>query len=154
MKGFILYMEKSKFVLPGKVLLHNFDVQVKPYLTLDEVNDVAQKILECENTVQEEIVLNQYLLEACCDVSLFDGMLYETIKQCGFFAALQSAIVNLNDVYKYVENEKSINKQVSNFLLDLSKVIKDFEKKIPKNAELKNLISKYETVIKNGNNKQ
>lgn len=146
-------MNKNMFKLPEKVHSDKFDIMIKPYLTLSEIEVIANEMLKCENYCEMEMALHQGLLTTCCDINEFDGMEYETLKQSGLFAELMLTIGNVADIGKYIDEERDVKRQISKFLNTVSDIAVKAEKKLPKNADLKKMIGEYQKVMQDGHNK-
>lgn len=134
-------MNKEKFVLPENVHINEFDVDVRPYLTLEEVATIAEAMMKAEDWCQMEVVLNSNILRYCVvNAEELDGMDYEVLKHSGFIKAVKSCVNNYYDIYDYIEAKTSNAAMLGEFLKEFVKVLDKAQKKLPKKAELTDII--------------
>lgn len=134
-------MNKEKFVLPKNVHIDKFDVDVRPYLTLEEVANIAEEMMKAEDWCQMEIALNSNILRYCVvSAEELDGMDYEVLKHSGFIGEVTECIINFYDIYDYIKAKTSNAAMLGEFLKEFVKVLDKAQKKLPKKAELTDII--------------
>lgn len=135
-------MNKEKFVLPANVHIDEFDVDVRPYLTLQEVATIAETMMKAEDWCEMEIALNHGILTNCVvNAEELNGIDYESLKHSGFIKAVRSCVNNYYDIYDYIEAKTSNTAMLGEFLKEFIKVLDKAQKKLPKKAELTDIIN-------------
>lgn len=138
-------INKEAMKLPEDLRVEELNITVKPYLTLGEVRLIGDKMVKTDDWCEREIILNQYILQFCVrEADEFDGMEYEAIKHSGVFNAIQTSIRNLEDVYDYVFQATSVNKELGDFLKAIVDLATRAEKKIPATEELKKSLEAFQ----------
>lgn len=135
-------MNKDKFVLPANVHIDEFDVDVRPYLTLEEVATIAEAMMKAEDWCQMEIAFNYGILTNCVvNAEELNGIDYEVLKHSGFINAVVARISNDYDIYDYIKAKTSNTAMLGEFLKEFVKVLDKAQKKLPKKAELTDIIN-------------
>lgn len=110
----------KNFNYPENVQIEKYGVCVKPYLTFDEIANIAESMLSAEDYCDAEIKLLCGVIDFCvANPSQFDECDVNMLVACGFADAVKSAIVNLEEVYKYVAHAQSAPAIVSSFLSNI-----------------------------------
>jgi hypothetical protein len=137
-------MNKEIIKLPEYVYNEKFDVYIKPYLELGEVELIAKEILKTDNWCEREQIRNQYLIQFCVkNPEELNGMEYDALKYNGFFEALEGTVHNSYDLDEYIYHESSTSMIVGEFLKSLIELATKAEKKIPKRKELEATIDAF-----------
>lgn len=144
--------------------IHNdkFDIDIRPYLTIQEIDNIAQLMLQHDDYLGREIARDTALLQYCVVGEDFEGMSYDELKACGLIDLLHSILHGCRpntmsyDGYDYlleidfcVERAESVQLQLKNFLKEASKYIKKSASQLD-NKKIDKLIEQYEKVTKNG----
>lgn len=126
--------------------IDNLDFNFKNYLTAEEITSIATQMLERDNYMHREIVKGVLLVAFCTDIkideTLDDMETYNIYTKNGVIEFLKSYVSNLYLVEEYVKNSENINAVISDFLKGINKTIAKFEKKLPKNFNLDDAITK------------
>jgi hypothetical protein len=107
-----------------KVHLDKWNIDVVPYLTLDEMTAIINDILNCNNGLERDLKLIADVLVACTDLYntnedvhytyeeiLYSGLWYDILDAC---PTLKS---NINTIYREVGETLSLNKSLM-YLID------------------------------------
>lgn len=142
-------MNKEKFVLPENIYIEKFDVYVKPYLTLEDIADVAEDMMSAEDWCMMEVALNQGIVSHCVvDAEQFNGMDYEVMKQCGFFDIVKFYVANIKDVDEYIKTKTSVNVLLGEFLRELTKTVNSAADNLTNSDKLEKLMEQLKDIQK------
>lgn len=102
-----------------KIHLDKWDIDVVPYLTVEQIGYVINDLLTCENGLERDMKLIADVLVACTDLyQEAEDVIYtyEDILYSGFWYDLLNACpilqTNINTIYREVREFNSINKAV------------------------------------------
>lgn len=138
--------------------IHNdkFDIDIRPYLTVQEIDNIAQLMLKHDDYLGREIARDTALLQYCVVGEDFDGMSYDELKACGLIGDIHQALFDyktgvdyLMEIDNAIMREESVKLQLKNFLKEASKYIKKSASQLD-NKKIDKLIEQYEKVTKNG----
>lgn len=106
-----------------KVHIDKWDIDVIPYLSVEEMGYIINDLLTCENGLERDMKLIADILVACTDLYNQDEDItytYEDILYSGFWYDLLDACpilrTNIETVYREVKEFNSINKSVMNLI--------------------------------------
>lgn len=117
-----------------KVSLDKWGIEVRPYLTLNEVGNIIAQILTCENGIERDKILISNIIVACTDL-YYEGMdfdyEYEQILYSGFWKDLLDACpilkTNIDTIYREVEEALSSRNAVVGLINQATEKIKEFD---------------------------
>ncbi|MBQ0088559.1 MAG: hypothetical protein KBT27_04425 [Prevotellaceae bacterium] len=142
-------MKIEKIVLPENVYVEEFDVIIKPYLTVDEVAMIGDKMLEAEDYCEMIIAKDCALIETCVtDCKLLDGIEYNIIKHCGLMDAIYKIVNNIDDIDEYVKIKTSANVLLGTFLKEAVALITKATDNLADNKQIAELIEKAQELTK------
>ena len=106
-----------------KVHIDKWDIDVVPYLSVEEMGYIINDLLTCENGLERDMKLIADILVACTDLYNQDEDItytYEDILYSGFWYDLLDACpilrTNIETIYREVKEFNSINKSVMNLI--------------------------------------
>lgn len=136
--------------------IHNdkFDIDIRPYLTVQEIDNIAQLMLKHDDYLGREIARDTALLQYCVVGEDFDGMSYDELKACGLIDVVLISLYMgytdyIHEINQAVRRAESVELQLKNFLKEASKYIKKSASQLD-NKKIDKLIEQYEKVTKNG----
>ena len=128
----------KELTMPKEVYLEEFGVNVRPYLTSDDIVAIGQLMVEAENYTQQELTLIVNTLIQCTDITeeeIQDANL-DLIIQSGLWKAVEQNIVNTYKVWEYVYHEEDVNISVAKFLnVTLPTLIDEYIDRLPQEGE-------------------
>lgn len=140
-------MNKTKFVLPETAYIEAYDITIRPYLTLEDIADIAESMIAAEDWCMMEVALNQGIVSHCViDAEQFNGMDYETMKHCGFFKVVKSYISNLGDIDKYIEAKTSTTAMIGMFLKEAINTISVAADNLSNSDKLEDLMKQLQEI--------
>ena len=98
-----------------------YDVNIRPYLTHDDIISIGETALTMENLAEIDacIAYNAILATTDAKPEELDELDIDTIMYSGFWAEVASQIVNLQDVYDYIAYAQNLDIVVSKFINDI-----------------------------------
>lgn len=104
--------------MPKQVFLKKWDVSVRPYLTSEDIVDIAESMLLYDNKLEQHMALMMSVLERCTDIDIkileetdVDRFIYS-----GLWADVRENIAGVKDILEYVEHKESANVAIAKFV--------------------------------------
>lgn len=104
--------------MPKQVFLKKWDVSVRPYLTSEDIVDIAESMLLYDNKLEQHMALMMGVLERCTDIDIkileetdVDRFIYS-----GLWADARENIAGVKDILEYVEHKESANVAIAKFV--------------------------------------
>lgn len=117
-----------------KIHLDKWDIDVVPYLTVEQIGYVVNDLLTCENGLERDMKLIADVLVACTDLyqeAEDVTYTYEDILYSGFWYDLLNACpilqTNINTIYREVREFNSINKAVMGLIDKATEKLNDID---------------------------
>lgn len=115
-----------------KIYYKDYDISIKSYLSKEEIELIATKMLAYDKLTERDYIKNIMLCKIATDIpddfNYADN--YELIVNNGIISFIYAHIDNVYDIEDYVANEESVSHQVKNFLeqinVPLQNVIKEY----------------------------
>lgn len=117
-----------------KIHLDKWDIDVVPYLTVEQIGYVINDLLTCENGLERDMKLIADVLVACTDLYqeaedviytyediLYSGFWYDLLNTCPI---LQT---NINTIYREVREFNSINKAIMGLIDKATEKLNDID---------------------------
>ena len=104
--------------MPKQVFLKKWDISVRPYLTSEDIVDIAESMLLYDNKLEQHMALMMGVLERCTDIDIkileetdVDRFIYS-----GLWADVREDIAGVKDILEYVEHKESANVAIAKFV--------------------------------------
>lgn len=117
-----------------KIHLDKWDIDVVPYLTVEQIGYVVNDLLTCENGLERDMKLIADVLVACTDLyQEAEDVIYtyEDVLYSGFWYDLLNACpilqTNINTIYREVREFNSINKAVMGLIDKATEKLNDID---------------------------
>lgn len=130
----------------GNVYLERFEVNVRPYLSMAEIELIAQAMMKGKNYAEEIALRDALLIQLCTDISEEDAKDYEYIVKSGL---MENIIMSINNVYyiqEFVDHARSVSVAMVKFLETLTKNLDKYSKKLPNSKQLENLVKEIKEI--------
>lgn len=151
---------------PNNIYIEEFDVKVRPYLTVDEIMDIGETLLLAENTVVQQALLMTSVFNVCTDIPKEyimqptdeddepneDFMGYDLMIQSGLWGAVANILSDsIDQIWEYVNDKEDASKAVSRFINnDLTSLIErvmelltKWEKKMPRGKQWTQMLENF-----------
>lgn len=117
-----------------KVHLDKWDIDVVPYLTIENIANIIEDLLNCSNGLERDLKLIADILVACTDIYNDKDEVhytYEDILYSGFWDDLLDACpilrTNIETIYREVSDVLSWEKSLIRFIDSLTDVVKSVD---------------------------
>lgn len=142
--------------LKKREVIHNeeFDINIKPYLTIAEIELIVNKVSSIENVVQRQLLKDMLVIKFCTDIEGVDDLDYDLIVESGLMRVIYDNIQNYFEIDIFMREHESINRIVARFLESVAKTADKAVKNMPKTPKSwEKLISKFSDVVNKNDDK-
>lgn len=142
--------------LKKREVIHNeeFDIEIKPYLTMAEMELIVDKVSKIDNVVQRQLLKDMLVLELCTNIEGVADLDYDLAVESGLVSVVVDNVQNYFDVECYVAEDKAINRSVARFLESISQTADKAVKNMPKTPKAwEKLFGQLGTLVKKNDDK-
>ena len=148
----------KKLTMPKEVYFEEYDLHVRPYLTLEEVVNIGELVVQVDNPIEQEMTIAMNALICCTELTVDDFQMPEVedaedidaeildigeIMLCGAWEVIKQTIVNIDMVYDYVKYFESPQIAIAKFLNQtLPNMLDKYVDRLPKDGEWEEVIEK------------
>ena len=144
--------------MPKEMYFEEYDLYVRPYLTLEEVVSIGELVVQADNPIEQEMTIAMNTLICCTKLTAEDFQASEVegeedadadvldigdIMISGMWDAIKDEIANISMVYDYVRYFESPQIAIARFLNQtLPNMLDKYVDKLPKDGEWEEIIEK------------
>ena len=144
--------------MPKEMYFEEYDLYVRPYLTLEEVISIGELVVQADNPIEQEMTIAMNTLICCTKLTAEDFQVPESegeedadadvldigeIMISGMWDAIKDEIANISMVYDYVRYFESPQIAIARFLNQtLPNMLDKYVDKLPKDGEWEEVIEK------------
>lgn len=144
--------------MPKEMYFEEYDLYVRPYLTLEEVISIGELVVQADNPIEQEMTIAMNTLICCTKLTAEDFQAPEVegeedvdadvldvgeIMISGMWDAIKSEISNISMVYDYVRYFESPQIAIAKFLnKTLPEMLDKYVDRLPKDGEWEEVIEK------------
>ena len=144
--------------MPKEMYFEEYDLHVRPYLTLEEVASIGELVVQADNPIEQEMTIAMNTLICCTKLTAEDFQAPEAegeedadidildigdIIISGMWDAIKDEIDNISMVYDYVRYFESPQIAIAKFLNQtLPNMLDKYVDKLPKDGEWEKVIEK------------
>ena len=144
--------------MPKEMYFEEYDLYVRPYLTLEEVVSIGELVVQADNPIEQEMTIAMNTLICCTKLTAEDFQAPEAEGEedadadildigdsiiSGMWDAIKSEISNISMVYDYVRYFESPQIAIAKFLNQtLPNMLDKYVDKLPKDGEWEEVIDK------------
>ena len=147
--------------MPKEMYFEEYDLYVRPYLTLEEVVSIGELVVQADNPIEQEMTIAMNTLICCTKLTAEDFQAPEAedteeaeeanvdvldigdIMISGMWDEIKFEIVNISMVYDYVRYFESPQIAIARFLNQtLPNMLDKYVDKLPKDGEWEEVIEK------------
>lgn len=148
----------KKLTMPKELYFGEYDLHVRPYLTLEEVVSIGELVVQADNPIEQEMTIAMNTLVCCTDLTAEDFQMPEVedaedvdvdvldigeIIISGMWEEIKREIINITMVYDYVKYFESPQIAISKFLnKTLPEMLDKYVDRLPKDGEWEEVIEK------------
>ena len=107
-----------KFEMPKEYYSKKYDITIKPYLSANDIVEIAEVALEVENSLAQEVCIAVNVINTCTEENIpleLNDQQVDNILFSGFWDEVKMHVENLYMVYEYIEDKQSIEYAISTF---------------------------------------
>ena len=144
--------------MPKEMYFEEYDLYVRPYLTLEEVISIGELVVQADNPIEQEMTIAMNTLICCTKLTAEDFQAPEAEDEedadadvldigdiiiSGMWGAIKDEISNISMVYDYVRYFESPQIAIAKFLNQtLPNMLDKYVDKLPKDGEWEEVIEK------------
>ena len=144
--------------MPKEMYFEEYDLYVRPYLTLEEVVSIGELVVQADNPIEQEMTIAMNTLICCTKLTAEDFQAPEAEDEedadadvldigdiiiSGMWDAIKDEISNISMVYDYVRYFESPQIAIAKFLNQtLPNMLDKYVDKLPKDGEWEEVIEK------------
>ena len=144
--------------MPKEMYFEEYDLHIRPYLTLEEVVSIGELVVQADNPIEQEMTIAMNTLICCTKLTVEDFQAPEAegeedadidvldigeIMISGMWGAIKDEIANISMVYDYVRYFESPQIAIAKFLNQtLPNMLDRYVDKLPKDGEWEEVIEK------------
>ena len=148
----------KEITMPKEIYFEEYDLHVRPYLTLEEVVSIGELVVQADNPIEQEMTIAMNTLICCTKLPAEDFQAPESegeedadadildigdIIISGMWDAIKDEISNISMVYDYVRYFESPQIAIAKFLNQtLPNMLDKYVDKLPKDGEWEEVIEK------------
>lgn len=148
----------KKLTMPKEIYFEEYDLRVRPYLTLEEVVSIGELVVQADNPIEQEMTIAMNTLICCTELTADDFQMPEVedaedvdvdildigeIILSGMWEEVKREIINITMVYDYVKYFESPQIAISKFLnKTLPEMLDKYVDRLPKDGEWEEVIEK------------
>lgn len=148
----------KKLTMPKEVYFEEYDLHVRPYLTLEEVVSIGELVVQAANPIEQEMTIAMNTLICCTELTVDDFQMSEVedaedvdvdvldigeIILSGMWEEIKREIINITMVYDYVKYFESPQIAIAKFLNQtLPEMLDKYVDRLPKDGEWEEVIEK------------
>ena len=147
--------------MPKEMYFEEYDLHVRPYLTLEEVVSIGELVVQADNPIEQEMTIAMNTLICCTELTAEDFQAPESegeedsesvdadvldigdIMISGMWDEIKFEIVNISMVYDYVRYFESPQIAIAKFLNQtLPNMLDKYVDRLPKDGEWEKMLEK------------
>ena len=144
--------------MPKEMYFEEYDLYVRPYLTLEEVVSIGELVVQADNPIEQEMTIAMNTLICCTELTAEDFQAPEAedeeeanvdvldigdIMISGMWNVIKDEISNISMVYDYVKYFESPQIAIAKFLNQtLPNMLDKYVDKLPKDGEWEKMLEK------------
>ena len=146
----------KEITMPKEIYFEEYDLHVRPYLTLEEVASIGELVVQADNPIEQEMTIAMNTLICCTELTAEDFQAPEgeedvdadildigEIMISGMWDAIKSEIANISMIYDYVRYFESPQIAIAKFLnKTLPEMLDKYVDRLPKDGEWEEVIEK------------
>lgn len=146
----------KEITMPKEIYFEEYDLHVRPYLTLEEVVSIGELVVQADNPIEQEMTIAMNVLICCTELTTEDFQVPEgtegadadvldigDIMISGMWDAIKYMIANISMIYDYVRYFESPQIAIAKFLnKTLPEMLDKYVDRLPKDGEWEEVIEK------------
>ena len=146
----------KELTMPKEIYFEEYDLHVRPYLTLEEIMSIGELVVQADNPIEQEMTIAMNTLICCTELTTEDFQVPEDAEEAdadvldigdimisGMWDAIKYEIANISMIYDYVRYFESPQIAIAKFLnKTLPEMLDKYVDRLPKDGEWEEVIEK------------
>lgn len=146
----------KEITMPKEIYFEEYDLHVRPYLTLEEIMSIGELVVQADNPIEQEMTIAMNTLICCTELTTEDFQVPEDAEEAdadvldigdimisGMWDAIKYEIANISMIYDYVRYFESPQIAIAKFLnKTLPEMLDKYVDRLPKDGEWEEVIEK------------
>ena len=146
----------KEITMPKEIYFEEYDLHVRPYLTLEEIMSIGELVVQADNPIEQEMTIAMNALICCTELTAEDFQAPEDTEDeevdvldigdimiSGMWDVIKFEIVNISMIYNYVKYFESPQIAIAKFLnKTLPEMLDKYVDRLPKDGEWEEVIEK------------
>lgn len=146
----------KEITMPKEIYFEEYDLHVRPYLTLEEIMSIGELVVQADNPIEQEMTIAMNTLICCTELTTEDFQVPEDAEDAdadvldigdimisGMWDAIKYEIANISMIYDYVRYFESPQIAIAKFLnKTLPEMLDKYVDRLPKDGEWEEVIEK------------
>ena len=135
----------KELTMPRDVYLEEYDLNVRPYLTMEEIMSIGNLAVQTDNVVEQEMTIAMNVLICCTNLNVedfqqtdesVDVLDISDLMIAGVWEGVKKEVANITLVYDYVDYFQSPQIAIAKFLnTTLPNMVDKYVDRLPKDGE-------------------
>lgn len=140
-------MKELKY--PEVIELDEFDIDVRPYITYEEKQQIILKLLEFDTYLEREYALDGILTVNMCGIP--SGTDYDLLKVNGVISEIRDILKDdIDDIYKTINDMETSTHIMKNFLGEITPLLEKAVKKMPTGKKMDKMMEQALNIVTKG----
>lgn len=128
------------------VYLSKHSVTVRCYLTMSEIELIAESMMKTKNRIEEIVLRDKMLIKLATDITEEEAEDYDYIVKSGLMDDIICSIYNVDIIDEYIHQKRSVSIAMIAFLETVSKSLDKYNKKLPTGKELEKILNEIKEI--------
>lgn len=135
----------KELTMPRDVYLEEYDLNVRPYLTMEEIMSIGNLAVQTDNVLEQEMTIAMNVLICCTNLNVedfqqtderVDVLDISDLMIAGVWESVKKEVANITLVYDYVDYFQSPQIAIAKFLnTTLPNMVDKYVDRLPKDGE-------------------
>lgn len=135
----------KELTMPRDIYLEEYDLNVRPYLTMEEIMSIGNLAVQTDNVVEQEMTIAMNVLICCTNLNIddfqqtdesVDVLDISDLMIAGVWENVKKEVANITLVYDYVDYFQSPQIAIAKFLnTTLPNMVDKYVDRLPKDGE-------------------
>ena len=140
----------KELTMPRDIYLEEYDLNVRPYLTMEEIMSIGGLAVQTDNVVEQEMTIAMNVLICCTNLNVDDFQQADEsvdvldigdLMISGVWESVKKEVTNIALVYDYIDYFQSPHIAIARFLnTTLPNMVDKYVDRLPKDGEWEGVI--------------
>jgi hypothetical protein len=139
----------KELTMPEKVYNTEFDINIRPYLLVEECYDIATHVVfECETPMEKQVARDCNMLKWCTDIENLESYMYSDLYNSGLIGCVKNEVVNFDNIVDFEKQLTSVETRFGALIDSATTLLTDVDKKLPEKFDINKIIKSLEGAVK------